>query len=118
MPSRPEWRGSSAARRLHSPQWTPPRGYRQRSTAAPGRSQFATIGCRNPHGDATLSSGTIPAVTPANPTAIVHRYLAATAPAAVDPGPLAFYAMLDQVRQVTPSVAAAIVQELIDQRSN
>jgi glycine hydroxymethyltransferase len=57
-------------------------------------------------------------VTSAKPAAIVDRYLSSTAPGAVNPGPLAVYAMLDQVRRVAPTVAAAIVQELIDQRSN
>ena len=49
---------------------------------------------------------------------IVGRYLSSADPRRVDAGGLAFYAMLDQVGAVSPNIAAAIVQELVDQRSN
>ena len=46
------------------------------------------------------------------------RYLASLDGATPDPGALAFYASLDQISTVNPTVAGSIVQELTDQRSN
>jgi glycine hydroxymethyltransferase len=46
------------------------------------------------------------------------RYLAGLQGTAPDPRALAFFASLDTVGAVEPAVAASIVQELIDQRSN
>ena len=46
------------------------------------------------------------------------RYLSATSAEQVDPSAAAFYAGIDTVAKVSPSVAASIVQELSDQRSN
>ncbi|MGH3736001.1 MAG: glycine hydroxymethyltransferase [Micromonosporaceae bacterium] len=46
------------------------------------------------------------------------RYLASLGGADPDPAALAFYAQLDQVRAVEPTVATSIVQELADQRAN
>jgi glycine hydroxymethyltransferase len=48
----------------------------------------------------------------------VLRYLASLDGAAPNPGALAFYASLDQINTVNPTVADSIVQELTDQRSN
>ena len=49
---------------------------------------------------------------------IVSAYLASTSTSEVDVGALAYYASLDSVAQVSPSVAASIVRELHSQRSN
>jgi glycine hydroxymethyltransferase len=49
---------------------------------------------------------------------IVSAYLASTSPAEIDVGALAYYASLDRVAQVSPSVAGSIVRELHSQRSN
>ncbi len=49
---------------------------------------------------------------------IVSAYLASTSTSEVDVGALAYYASLDSVAQVSPSVAAAIIRELHSQRSN
>jgi glycine hydroxymethyltransferase len=48
----------------------------------------------------------------------VLRYLENLKGADPDPAALAFYASLDQVSRVDPTVSAAIAQELADQRSN
>ena len=57
-------------------------------------------------------------MTPTATNSISARYLARTPLAQTQPAPMAFYATLDSLRQSTPAVAAAIVQELLDQRSN
>jgi glycine hydroxymethyltransferase len=57
-------------------------------------------------------------VTHESADTIVGRYLSSVDPGRVAAGGLAFYAMLDQVGAVSPNIAAAIVQELVDQRSN
>ena len=57
-------------------------------------------------------------VTSTTTTAIVRRYLDTVAPPDVNAGALAFYAMLDLVGQSSPTVAASVVRELVDQRSN
>jgi glycine hydroxymethyltransferase len=49
---------------------------------------------------------------------IVPAYLASTPLSEIDPGPLAFYASLDQVARQSPSVAASIIREFDSQRSN
>jgi glycine hydroxymethyltransferase len=49
---------------------------------------------------------------------IISRYLGKLAGATPDPAALAFYAALDSVRSVEPEIAASIVRELADQRSN
>ncbi len=49
---------------------------------------------------------------------IVSAYLSSAAPSELDAGALAYYASLDRVAQVSPSVAASIVRELHSQRSN
>jgi glycine hydroxymethyltransferase len=49
---------------------------------------------------------------------IISRYLDSLGGGRPDPSALAFYASLDQVRTVDPEIAASIVQELRDQRSN
>jgi glycine hydroxymethyltransferase len=63
-----------------------------------------------------------PSVTTTNPRPVpadtVRRYLASVSADDVVPGALAFYAGLDTVSSVSPSIAAAILQELVDQRSN
>ncbi|MFG1921717.1 glycine hydroxymethyltransferase [Cryptosporangium sp. NPDC048952] len=46
------------------------------------------------------------------------RYLASLDGATPDPGALAFFASLDQISTVNPTVAGSVVQELTDQRSN
>jgi glycine hydroxymethyltransferase len=46
------------------------------------------------------------------------RYLSSTSAEHVDPSAAAFYAGIDTIARISPSVAAAIVQELSDQRSN
>src|SRR5947209_6899971 len=48
----------------------------------------------------------------------LQRYLSATPADRVDPSAAAFYAGLDTIGAVSPAVAAAIAQELADQRSN
>ena len=48
----------------------------------------------------------------------VLRYLENLQGASPDPAALAFFASLDQISTVDPTVSAAIVQELSDQRSN
>jgi glycine hydroxymethyltransferase len=45
-------------------------------------------------------------------------YLAATAPEAIDSAVVAYLANLSEVAKVSPRIAASIVQELADQRSN
>ena len=57
-------------------------------------------------------------VTSTTTTAIVRRYLDTVAPPDVNAGALALYAMLDLVGQSSPTVAASVVRELVDQRSN
>jgi glycine hydroxymethyltransferase len=52
---------------------------------------------------------------PANPLA---EYLSGAAPAGLDAGTVAYLANLSLVAAVAPPVAAAVVQELADQRSN
>jgi glycine hydroxymethyltransferase len=49
---------------------------------------------------------------------IISRYLGGLGGARPNPAALAFYAALDQVRSVEPEIAASIVRELADQRSN
>jgi glycine hydroxymethyltransferase len=49
---------------------------------------------------------------------IVGRYARTVDPARLDPSAVGFYAMLDSVRAVHPRIAAATVQELLDQRSH
>jgi glycine hydroxymethyltransferase len=49
---------------------------------------------------------------------IVLRYLAGLGDVPPQPAALAFYASLDQINTVDPSVSATIVQELRDQRKN
>ena len=49
---------------------------------------------------------------------LLSRYLERTSAEAPDPAPTALYAMLDHIATVSPSVAAAIVRELRDQRTN
>jgi len=49
---------------------------------------------------------------------IVSAYLTSTSTSEVDVGALAYYASLDSVARVSPSVAASIVRELDSQRSN
>lgn len=49
---------------------------------------------------------------------LLSQYLEGTAGRAPDAAPTALYAMLDHIASVSPSVAAAIVRELADQRGN
>ena len=49
---------------------------------------------------------------------IVGRYLRGTPADRIDPGALAFYAQLDAVGAVAPTVAGSVARELADQRSN
>jgi glycine hydroxymethyltransferase len=49
---------------------------------------------------------------------LIDSYLSATPRAEIDPGALAFYASLDEIRRSSPSVADAIIKELSSQRSN
>jgi glycine hydroxymethyltransferase len=57
--------------------------------------------------------------TTANPTdSLTRRYLQSTDLDHVHTGALAFWASIDQVGSVSPSVASAIVRELRDQRTN
>lgn len=49
---------------------------------------------------------------------IVTSYLSSLGEEDPHPGALAFYAMLEQVARVSPTVAAATLRELADQRSN
>lgn len=49
---------------------------------------------------------------------LLQRYLSSTAPHHVVPGAAAFFAGLEAVGAVSPSIAASIAQELADQRSN
>ena len=51
-------------------------------------------------------------------SAIVRRYLAQAGADKVDLGALGFFTTLDQLRGSTPEIAASIVRELVDQRSN
>jgi glycine hydroxymethyltransferase len=51
-------------------------------------------------------------------TQLLRRYLSGTDPDKIDPGAAGFYASLDAVSAVSPQVAASIVNELRDQRSN
>jgi glycine hydroxymethyltransferase len=46
------------------------------------------------------------------------RYLSRVGADRIDPTTAAFYASLDSVSAVSPTIAASIVQELVDQRSN
>ena len=46
------------------------------------------------------------------------RYLSWVGADRIDPTTAAFYASLDAVSAVSPTIAASIVQELVDQRSN
>ena len=57
-------------------------------------------------------------MTSAASSSISARYLANTTPNDTNPASLAFYAALDVLRQSTPKIGAAVVQELLDQRSN
>ena len=52
------------------------------------------------------------------PTNPVKAYLSATRPAKIDSGFLAYIANLTEISKVVPQVAASIVKELADQRSN
>jgi glycine hydroxymethyltransferase len=52
------------------------------------------------------------------PNSLIERYFQQKDPATVHPGFLAYLANLQCVAQVAPEVARAIVQELVDQRSN
>ena len=54
----------------------------------------------------------------AETTRALHEYLAETKPSELDPSFVAYLASLTQVASVSPDIAAAIVQELSDQRSN
>jgi glycine hydroxymethyltransferase len=49
---------------------------------------------------------------------LLRRYLAGTDPSAVDTGAAGFYAALDSVATVSPDIAAAVLRELADERSN
>jgi len=49
---------------------------------------------------------------------LLSQYLERVGDRAPDPAPTALYAMLDHIATVSPSVAAAIVHELSDQRTN
>lgn len=49
---------------------------------------------------------------------VVARYLSSLGDAPLSPAAVAFYAMFDCVRQVSPNIAAATQRELEDQRSN
>ncbi|SMD25155.1 glycine hydroxymethyltransferase [Kibdelosporangium aridum] len=49
---------------------------------------------------------------------LLHRYLTRTSADRIDSGAAAFYAGLDTIGAVVPDVAASIVNELADQRSN
>jgi glycine hydroxymethyltransferase len=49
---------------------------------------------------------------------IAMHYLDATPRESVDPGALAFYASLDDIRRSSPSIASAIIREFVSQRSN
>jgi glycine hydroxymethyltransferase len=49
---------------------------------------------------------------------LLHRYLHETEPERIDPGAVAFFAGLETLGAVSPSVARSIVSELHDQRSN
>ena len=57
-------------------------------------------------------------VAPATTGSLIHRYLDTTERADMQPGALAYYAALDQIATVAPAVAASIVRELRDQRTN
>jgi glycine hydroxymethyltransferase len=48
----------------------------------------------------------------------LRRYLSSTEPAQVDAAAASFYASLDVISRVSPTVAATIAQELRDQRAN
>lgn len=48
----------------------------------------------------------------------LKEYLERTEPAQVDPGFLSYISSLEKVKEVSPSTAASIVQELADQRSS
>jgi glycine hydroxymethyltransferase len=48
----------------------------------------------------------------------LRRYLSSTEPARVDAGAAAFYASLDVISGVSPTVAATVAQELRDQRAH
>lgn len=49
---------------------------------------------------------------------ILARYLQQNGTTGLDAGAVAYYASLDQVGQVSPTIAKAIIQELHDQRTN
>jgi glycine hydroxymethyltransferase len=51
-------------------------------------------------------------------TSLLVRYLQQKGADSIDPGVVAYYASLDQINQVSPTIAGAIVQELYDQRTN
>jgi glycine hydroxymethyltransferase len=55
---------------------------------------------------------------PLPPSGALREYLTATAPDKVDAALLGYLAALTEVAQVAPDIAASIVQELADQRSN
>lgn len=57
-------------------------------------------------------------MSPVDGELMISRYLGKLAGAQPDPGALAFYASLDQVRSVDPETASSIVRELADQRAN
>ncbi|HMD67236.1 MAG TPA: glycine hydroxymethyltransferase [Chitinivibrionales bacterium] len=52
------------------------------------------------------------------PKSAIVKYLSSVKPGAIDSGFLAYIANLEEVSKVAPQVAASIVQELADQRSN
>ncbi|HVB41784.1 MAG TPA: glycine hydroxymethyltransferase [Streptosporangiaceae bacterium] len=60
---------------------------------------------------------------PADPPAVrtsllLQRYLASAQPGQLAPGAVAFFAGLEAIGAVSPNIAASIVRELADQRSN
>ena len=52
------------------------------------------------------------------PPELIRSYLSQRGQSDVDPGFLAYLANLERVAGVSPEIARAIVQELVDQRSN
>jgi glycine hydroxymethyltransferase len=53
-----------------------------------------------------------------NTSGLLRRYLDAATPAGADPGATAFFAGLEALGTISPSIARSIVGELADQRSN
>src|SRR5919107_2238454 len=137
-PPRPRWRGAAGRCRRSRGSGRPGHGhgFRRRSPGESGkdadrRQQQRAVLRRRAQQGVRRADGAVrdarrpqilarrsPTMPIDQPDLIVERYLRRLGGDRPDPGAVAFYASLDQMRSVDPTIADRVVAELVDQRAN